>query len=305
MSGFAQLPRADHLLVRDYITAQDHLQYQQLPEGVVAILLTHSNLPAKHVDIRLDLHMSIETVKEKFRTHIGTHVDHQRLILKDSGRTICEMSDNSRMLGFYSVVSGNEIHVIDTDPFSLSRNGGLTDVSLVEKYRISDENYDKRSNTIRQYIKDQRKKDPNFKMKPKSTPASAGAAGFADMGQSRTDDEPQAPPPGPESIEGVSLEARCEVMPGARRGTVKFIGESEALKSGHWVGVQFDEPLGQNDGSIKGVKLFECPPGFGAFVRGKNVTCGDFPERDLLDDSDDEGAGGKGDAVVEEEESEI
>lgn len=301
MSGFSQIPRADHLLVRDYITAQDHLQYTQLPEGVVAILLTHSNLPAKHVDIRLDLHMSIETVKEKFRTHIGTHVDHQRLILKDCGRTVCEMSDNTRMLGFYSVVSGNEIHVIDTDPFSLSRNGGLTDVSLVEKYRITDENYDKRTNTIRQYIKDQRKKDPNFKMRPKSTPATAGAAGFA-AGQQGVD---EGPPPGPESVEGLVLEARCEVMPGARRGVVKFIGESEALKAGHWVGVQFDEPLGHNDGSIKGVKLFECPPGFGAFVRGKNVTCGDFPERDLLDDDEDEegeGAGGAAAAAAEEEE---
>ena len=36
--------RSDRLLVRDYITAQDHLQYSQLPDGVVAILLTHSNL---------------------------------------------------------------------------------------------------------------------------------------------------------------------------------------------------------------------------------------------------------------------
>jgi hypothetical protein len=31
------------------------------------------------------------------------------------------------------------------DPFSLSRNGGLEDVSQVEKYRMSDEDYTKRS----------------------------------------------------------------------------------------------------------------------------------------------------------------
>lgn len=299
MSAFGNLPRADHLLVRDYVTGADHLQYTQLPDGVVAICLTHSNLPAKHLDIRLDLHSTIESVKEKFRTHIGTHIDHQRLILKDSGRTICEMSDNSRMLGYYSVISGNEIHVIDTDPFSLSRNGGLTDVSLVEKYRISDENYDKRSNTIRQYIKDQRAKDPNFKLKPKSTPATAGAAGFSSHA---ADEEPAGPPPGIESVEGISIDARCEVMPGARRGCVKFIGENEAMKPGYWVGVQFDEPLGRNDGSIKGVRLFECSPGFGAFVRGKNVTCGDFPERDLMDDDEEEDAAG---ADQEDEETEI
>ena len=301
MSAFGNLPRSDHLLVRDYVTAADSQQYSLLPEGVVAICLTHSNLTAKHLDIRLDMHLTIAAVKERFRLHIGTPMEHQRLILKDAGRVVCEMSDNNRMLGFYSPVSGNEIHVIDTDPFSLSRNGGLTDTSLVEKYRISDENYDKRTNTIRQYMKDQRKKDPNFKMKPMSTPATAAAAGGAAAGFLPGELTVGGPPPGPESVEGIAVGARCEVMPGARRGCVKFVGESEALKAGFWVGVQFDEPLGRNDGSVKGVRLFECPPGFGGFVLGKNIKCGDFPERDLLDeDEEDEGVGA--DAAADEDE---
>ena len=45
--------KSDHMIIRDYVTAQDHLQYQQLAEGVVAILLTHSNLEAKHLDVRV------------------------------------------------------------------------------------------------------------------------------------------------------------------------------------------------------------------------------------------------------------
>jgi tubulin-folding cofactor B len=65
-------------------------------------------------------------------------------MLKERGNLICEMSDNSRMLGFYSVASGMEVHVVDTDPFSLSRGGGLTDTSLVEKYRMSDDDYSSR-----------------------------------------------------------------------------------------------------------------------------------------------------------------
>ena len=65
MSGFdgeedkMPIKQADRLIVRDYITALDHLQYTQLPEDVVSILLTHSNLPAKHVDIRLKKHMTV------------------------------------------------------------------------------------------------------------------------------------------------------------------------------------------------------------------------------------------------------
>lgn len=39
---------------------------------------------------------------------------------------------------------------------------------------------------------------------------------------------------------------------------------------------------------MKGRKLFECTPGFGAFVRGHNVTVGDFPERDPFASDDDE-----------------
>ena len=51
-------------------------------------------------------------MKEKLRTHTGTPVEHQRLILRSDGRDICEMSDNKRMLGFYSVESGMEIYII-------------------------------------------------------------------------------------------------------------------------------------------------------------------------------------------------
>lgn len=214
--------------------------------------------------------------------HIGTPPDYQQLILKEHGHVICEMRDNTKMLGFYSVKSGMEIHIIDNDPYSLSRGGGLTDVSLVEKYKMSDEAYDKRKNTMRDFIRNKRKEDPNFKLKPTAGPGSS--SGKASSGASE-----DVAPPGIESVEGVTEGARCEVMPGARRGTVRFVGEiPEIAAGGHWVGVEFDEPLGHNDGSVKGRVIFPCAPGYGAFVRGKNITVGDFPVRDPFDDEDDE-----------------
>jgi tubulin-specific chaperone B len=56
------------------------------------------------------------------------------------------------------------------------------------------------------------------------------------------------------------------------------------------VGVRFDEPFGRNDGSVKGVRLFDAPPGHGAFVRPDKVQAGDFPPLDDFSDlgSDDE-----------------
>jgi tubulin-specific chaperone B len=175
MAGFAGngdplanlMQKSDHNIIRDYVMAKDHLQYTQLPEGVVQVLLTHSNIGQNFPDIRLDLHMTVERVKERFKLHIGTPVDHQRLILKDNGRVIGELTDNTKMLGFYSVMSGNELHVIDTDPYSLSRGGGLTDVSLVEKFRMDDETYDQRKGTMREFIRKKREEDPNYKMRPK------------------------------------------------------------------------------------------------------------------------------------------
>jgi hypothetical protein len=73
------------------------------------------------LQIRFDLHTTIEDVKEKLRTHIGTPVQYQRLILKHNGTVITELYDNTKMLGYYSVESGMEIHIIDTDPYSLSK----------------------------------------------------------------------------------------------------------------------------------------------------------------------------------------
>lgn len=282
----SQFQISDHQLVRNYVTALDHLQYQSLPEGVVAVMVTHSNLPQKLLDLRFDLHNTIEAVKEKLYTHVGTPVCHQRLILKSDGKEIVEMIDNNRMLGFYSVESGMEIHIIDTDPFSLSRGGGLTDVSLVEKYRMSDEDYDKRKGSLREFMKQKKAENPKFKLTDtlKKTPMFGGPAAVSDQNE----DTANIPPPGPESVVDIAVGMRCEVTPGARRGLVKFLGELEGMKPGYWVGIEFDEPVGLCDGKVKGVQIFECKPSHGSFVRGKNVSVGDYPERDLFAESDEE-----------------
>lgn len=48
--------------------------------------------------------------------------------------------------------------------------------------------------------------------------------------------------------------------PGGKRGEVKFVGKAESLAAGYWVGVQYDEPVGKNDGmydsDILGLQLY-------------------------------------------------
>jgi hypothetical protein len=54
------------------------------------------------------------------------------------------------------------LHIVDTDPFSLSKGGWLEDVNLVEKYKISDESYNKREHTYRKFKADKLKEDPGW-----------------------------------------------------------------------------------------------------------------------------------------------
>lgn len=71
---------------------------------------------------------------------------------------------------------------------------------------------------------------------------------------------------------------------------LRYVGKIEGLPLGWWVGVKLDEPLGKNDGRAKGVRIFDCPPKHGLFLRPDKVQAGDFPPMDVLSDlgSDDE-----------------
>lgn len=258
--------------LKGYVTARDELHYAGLAAGTVAVHVTHNLLKARVVDLRLDLSSSIAEIKHKLYTHNGSNVDYMVLQLRRDGVVVCEMLDDTRPLGFYGVENGMEIHVIDNDPFSLAKGGGLEDVSQVAKYRMSEEDYDKRENTLRSYKKKMLEKDPTFRFFPKK------------------DDEGKTDKPDCESkecVEGIEVGNRCEVAPGARRGAVAYVGPVEGLASGYWVGVKFDEPVGKGDGTRDGKRYFECDEKYGAFVRPYNVTVGDFPEEDLFG-SDDE-----------------
>lgn len=64
-----------------------------------------------------------------------------------------------------------------------------------------------------------------------------------------------------------------EVIVGKDRdeGIVRFLGGTE-FASGTWVGIELHTVGGKNDGSIKGVRYFECQDGKGIFVRPNVVS---------------------------------
>lgn len=230
----------------------------------MVLLVTHSNLTTFSSDIRVSQQTTVEALKDKLWRKTGTAVASMRLELRDeTGARVADLDRDAAPLASYFPYNGYRLHIIDLDPSSVTSGGWLEDTSLVEKYTISDDAYDKLGTNFRKFKEQMASKNPVADDKQKS------------------DNQME------ELCANIKVGDRCEVEPGAKRGTVKFVGKAEALGRGFWVGVQYDEPLGKHDGMVKGIRFFECPQGHGAIVRPEKVKVGDFPERDPFDEEDE------------------
>ncbi|XP_055680967.1 restin homolog isoform X14 [Lutzomyia longipalpis] len=58
---------------------------------------------------------------------------------------------------------------------------------------------------------------------------------------------------------------------GSRPGVLKYIGET-SFAPGNWCGVELDDPTGKNNGSVDGIRYFECADKYGIFVPLAKVT---------------------------------
>ena len=176
------------------------------------------------------------------------------------------MDDDEKDLHSYNCEENYTIHVGYSGPNLV---GEFEDVSKVEKYTISEEDYNKRDDTFRKFKERMQAENPNC-MKP-------DAAGSAY-------DEFQK-----EEAMAVEVGMRCEVTVGSRRGEVKFVGKVKAKGAGYWVGVLLDDPEGDSNGVVNGVKVFDAPGDkFAVFVRPTDAKFGDYPPIDEFDAEEDE-----------------
>ena len=143
----SEMKNQDMLALRQYVMASDQQQFSNLAEGTVSIDCTHSNLVQRHIELRFDKHEKIEALRHRIYRQTGTPPDFQELQIKSGGMIMCTIpmgQHNDKMLGLFSIESGMTIHCIDHIPHSASAGGGYEDVSKVKKYKMSDEEYEKR-----------------------------------------------------------------------------------------------------------------------------------------------------------------
>lgn len=138
-----------------------------------------------------------------------------------------------------------------------------------EHFTLSNEEYENRSDTVLAWKKNQKlgRFDPERETTLKNLADSVTKTHQSQIEQ-----------------RGIKVGARCMVGEDSqRRGTIRFIGPIDDLPGGGlWVGVQYDEPVGKNDGSVAGKRFFDAGKNRGGFVRPEKVIVGDFPEDDLL-----------------------
>jgi tubulin-folding cofactor B len=156
---------------------------------------------------------------------------------------------------------------VDTRPVSARPNFSST--AGVEKYVLPEEEYEKKTDSVLAWKKTQKlgRFDPNA---PSHEQAKITA--IAQEIEAR----------------GIAVGKRCRVgQDNTRRGEIMYVGDVKEIPGlGAWVGIQLDEPVGKNDGSIGGTRYWgkESEVKRGVFVRPERVEVGDFPVLDDLED---------------------
>ncbi|KAH6621329.1 CAP Gly-rich domain-containing protein [Chaetomium sp. MPI-SDFR-AT-0129] len=213
---------------------------------------------------------SIWQLKTKLEHITGIPPSSQKISLKtSSGEKIpIEATDEESVyLQQFPLAPYAELLVADTRPVSARPNfAAATDV---EKYVLPEEEYEKKSDSVLAWKKAEKlgRFDPNA-----PTHEQAKIDAIAEEIKSR----------------GIAAGKRCKIgEDDFRRGEIMYVGDVKEIPgTGAWVGVQLDEPVGKNDGSIGGTRYWgeESELKRGLFVRPERVEVGDFPALNDLED---------------------
>jgi len=238
--------------------------------GDIPLFITSENSSSER---RVSPSWTIGQFKAKLEAITGIPPLSQKLTLRVPGQQgvpIEAADEENTQLVAFPLVADAEVHVTDIRPPGARPN--YTDVSGVDKFILPIEEYEKKSDSVLAWKKSQKlgRFDPNA-----PTLEQAKVASFQSEIQSQ----------------GIEVGKRCRVRgEDTRRGEVKYVGEIPEIPGGlgAWVGIQLDEPMGKNDGSIGGKKYWDGKMKCGVFVRPDRVEVGDYPVLDDLEEDMEE-----------------
>lgn len=223
------------------------------------VFITNSGNETYSVERRFKKDITIQEFKNKLELLVGFQSNTMKLeAYNKNDEIVCKLNENDKTLGSYPIDDGMRVHVSSTEQKT-------EDLSEVQKFELSEEEYSKRSDTLKAFLQQHKLGKYNEEEAKKKE----------EEKKQELENEEQL-------ISAMKVNDRCEVsVPGnpKRRATIMYIGKTD-FKPGWWIGVKYDEPFGKNDGSVSGKKYFECADKYGGFVRPASVTVGDFPEED-------------------------
>ncbi|XP_048957699.1 CAP-Gly domain-containing linker protein 1 isoform X9 [Canis lupus dingo] len=116
-------------------------------------------------------------------------------------------------------------------------------------------------------------KAPTKILKPGSTALKTPAAVVAPVERTTSSEKASGTPSSEaqeEFVDDFRVGERVWVN-GNKPGFIQFLGETQ-FAPGQWAGIVLDEPIGKNDGSVAGVRYFQCEPLKGIFTRPSKLT---------------------------------
>lgn len=239
-------------------------QFTVITADMVNVFIT-SNITMMRSEKRFVKSLSIGELKNKLEMITGASSASMKItVFNKDDKEVCSLADDTKMLGSYPVDNGHRLEVTDNSKVA----GEFENTAAVDKFELSKEDYSKRRDTVQSYLK-------NNKM------GKYNEEEMADLAAEKIKQEEEEKKLIDDT--GIVDGARCQVTVAGsskRRGTIKFVGNVH-FQPGWWVGVQYDEPNGKNDGSVGGQRYFTCQNKYGGFVKPAKVEAGDFPEEEL------------------------
>ncbi|KKY28857.1 putative cell polarity protein [Phaeomoniella chlamydospora] len=233
-------------------------------------------LPLIQSERRINLSWTLGHFKS--RMEMVTGIPPESMKVEVRGRDVGEWMNEEDSVGRWGVSKGEVVVIHDTRPPSV-RAQNIFDPNgpyAVPKYEMPTSAYETLSDSVLSWKKNNRL----GRFNPAAPTPEALAQARHERDQSFIESQQ------------IKLDRRCRVGESdTRRGVVKFIGEVPEIGGGEggkergaiWIGVAFDEPVGKNDGTIKGKRYFECQgEKFGGFIRPEIVECGE--QWGVLDD---------------------